>query len=179
MLVFKYQLTEEEYFEFNYYTFWTAPFRKKYRWIYYLRLLLLYLPVAVLYISLNRVHNLYIDIAVFAVIAVFFIFLIPYFVKRSVRKRTKQILAEPENKHIIGICEVQLSDTGIVDKDSASETKYIWDAIVRRAETDQCIFLYTNSHHAIVIPKRVIKNAEEKKELDRMLAKHLPLAVEW
>jgi YcxB-like protein len=179
MLLFKYQLTEEEYFEFNYYTFWTAPFRKKYRWMYYLRILLLYAAVAVLYISLNKNHNPFVDIAVFGTIALGYTWMVPFFVKRSVQKRTKQILAQPENKHIIGVCEVQLSETGIVDKDSASETRYLWDAIVRRAETKSCVFLYTNSHHAIVIPKRIIKDAAEKKDLDTILAKHLPLAVEW
>ena len=95
MLLFKYQLTEEEYFEFNYFTFWKAPFRKKYRVVYFLRILLLYAGVAVLYISLNKNHNRFVDILVFGTIALLYSALVPFFVKRSVRKRTREILSQP------------------------------------------------------------------------------------
>ena len=70
-------------------------------------------------------------------------------------------------------------DTGIVDKDTASETKYTWEAIVRKAETPTSYYLYTNTHHAIVIPKRVLGNLQEKQELHRLLNQHLPLSSEF
>jgi hypothetical protein len=73
---------------------------------------------------------------------------------------------------------VILSDSGIVDKDKESETRYSWDAIVKKAETPDCHYLYTNSYHAIVIPKRTLADADEKKELERLLSTHLPLNVE-
>jgi hypothetical protein len=91
----------------------------------------------------------------------------------------KDILRQPENEHVLGETEVILMDTGILDKDAASESKYSWDAIVRKAETPFCYYLYTNSHHAIVIPKRAVRNAEDKKELERLLNQHLTLTSEF
>ncbi len=175
MLHLKYQLSPQEYFEFNYYTIWSAPHRRKYRISYYFKILLLYLAVAVLYISMKKSHNRWVDMIVFSVVAIAYFTLIPILIKRSVRKRTEHLLSQPENSHIIGDCEVILQDSGILDKDDKSETFYKWEAIVKRAETVNCHFLYTNSHHAIVIPKRCLADKNDQQELNRLLDAHLPL----
>jgi hypothetical protein len=70
-------------------------------------------------------------------------------------------------------------DTGIVDKDKETESKYNWDAIVKTGETPNSYFLYTNSYHAIVIPKRTLKDAGDKKELLRLMNEHLPLNTDF
>lgn len=175
MLHLKYRLSPQEYFEFNYFTIWSAPHRLNYRASYYLKILLLYVAVAVLYISMRRTHNPWVDMIVFTVVAVIYFALIPKLIRRSVRKRTEQLLSQPENSHIVGDCEVILQDSGILDKDDKSETFYKWEAIVKRVETANCHFLYTNSHHAIVIPKRSLADNNDRQELHRLLETHLPL----
>ena len=175
MLHLKYQLSPEEYFEFNYFTMWSAPHRLRYRISYYFKILLLYLAVAVLYISMKKSHNRWVDLAVFGVVAIAYFSLIPFLIRRSIRKRTENLLSQPENQHIIGDCEVILQDTGILDRDDKSETFYKWEGIVKRAETPRSYFLYTNSHHAIVIPKRTLQGKSDQQELNRLLDAHLPL----
>jgi hypothetical protein len=96
-----------------------------------------------------------------------------------VKKRVRDILSQPENKHILDDTEVILSDTGIIDKDKASESKYSWEAIVRKSETKTCYYLYTNSYHAIVIPKRTVANPQEREALENMLDRHLSLTSEF
>ncbi|MBO9572606.1 MAG: YcxB family protein, partial [Chitinophagaceae bacterium] len=83
--------------------------------------------------------------------------------------------SKKENQHVLDEAEVILSETGIIDKDTVAESRYNWEAIVSFAETPESYYLYTNSYHAIVIPKRAIQSEEEKKELKRLLEKHLPL----
>ena len=61
-----------------------------------------------------------------------------------------------------------------MDKDTHTESKYNWDAIVRVDETGDSFYLYTNSYHAIVIPKRTV-NKEQEIELTRLLSENLPL----
>jgi hypothetical protein len=179
MLVLKYHLTEEEYFDYNYYTAWSAPEKKGYRIRYYLRVFLLYAAVAVLFILGSHSRQKVVDFIIFGAIAIVYFLLVPWLIKRSIGRRVKDILKQPENQHVLSEAEVILMDTGIIDKDEASETKYNWDAIVRKAETPFCYYLYTNSHHAIVIPKRAVRNAEEKKELERLLNQHLSLTSEF
>lgn len=178
MLHLRFHLTEEEYFEYNYYTAWAAPDRKKYRIAYYLKAFVLYGLVTALYVFSRPEQRKLVDISVFGVIALIYFLLIPFLVKRSILRRAKQLLEHPENKHILDECEVILMDTGITDRDKVTESRYDWDAIVKKGETPHCYYLYTNSYHAIVIPKRMIKNATDKTELNRLLNTHLPLSTE-
>ena len=179
MLTLKFHLTEDEYFEYNYFTAWSSPDKKTYRFWYYLRVFLLYSAIAILYILSNHSHNMIVDFSIFGTIAIIYFLMVPYLVKRSIYRKVKQILSQPENKHILEQAEVIVMDTGIIDKDKESESRYNWEAIVKKAETPASYFLYTNSYHAIVIPKRVLKNAEEKKELERLLNEHLSLSSEF
>jgi hypothetical protein len=179
MLILKYHLSEEEYFDYNYYTAWGAPDKKGYRIRYYLRIFLLYGAVAGLYIFTNHTHRIFVDLTIFSVIAIIYFLSVPYLIKRSIRKRVRDILAKPENQHVLEEAEVVLMDTGILDKDKTSESKYTWEAIIKIAETPTCYYLYTNSYHAIVIPKRMVNNPEDRKELKRLFNQHLPLSSEF
>jgi hypothetical protein len=175
MVTFRFRLSEEEYYQYNYYTAWASPGKKSFRIWYFLRVLLLYAGVALLYIVVSRSHILWVDISVFVITGLIYLFLVPFFVKRSIRRRVKDILSKKENEHVLEEAEIILSDTGIVDKDTLSESRYAWDAIVHFADTPDSYYLYTNSYHAIVIPKRVIKTNDERRETERLLTQHLPL----
>jgi RNase P protein component len=179
MLILKYYLTEDEYFDYMYYTEWAAPHKKGYRIRYYLRVFFLYGAIAALYIFTNHSHQVLIDLVIFSVIATLYFLLVPILIRRAIRRRVRDILDQPENKHVLGESEVVLMDTGITDKDNASESNYTWEAIVRKAETVTSYYLYTNSHHAIVIPKRVVGKGTDKQELERLLNQHLPLSSEF
>lgn len=175
MLVLRYSLTEEEYLDYNYFTAWTSPDKVAYRRKYYLQVMALYVAVAGLYILGNRNHSTGIDIAVFTGIGAIYFMLIPMLVRRSIKSRVKSVLSKPENHHVLNESEVTLTNTGILDKDTVSESRYDWDAIVRKAETALCYYLYTNSYHAIVIPKRIVKSSEQG-ELTTMFNVYLPLS---
>ena len=178
MVALKFSLTEEEYFEYNYYTAWAAPHKKRYRLRYYLKVFALYSTIAALYIFANQSHRLEVDLTVFAILGIIYFLLVPLLIQHSIRRRTKQIIAEPENQHVLDESEIILSESGIIDQDHVSYSKYDWDAIVKKTETPNSYYLYTNSYHAIVIPKRVIKNANEHKELEHLFNSHLSLSSE-
>lgn len=179
MLSFKFNLTEEEYFDYNYYTAWAAPHKKAYRIRYYLRVFTLYSIIAGLYIFANHSYRLEIDLIIFVIIGTVYFLLLPTLIKNSIRRKTKQILTEPENQHVLEESEIIISEDGIVDQDSVSQSKYEWDAVVKKAETGNSYYLYTNSSHAIVIPKRVIKNVHEQKEMEQLLNRFLSLSSEF
>lgn len=179
MLILKYYLTEEEFFDYTWYTEWAAPDKKGYRIRYYLRVFILYALIAALYIFSNHSRQLVIDLVIFSVIALLYFLLVPTLIKRSIRRRVRDVLAQPENRHVLEQAEVMLSDTGIVDKDNASESRYTWEAIVRKAETPSSYYLYTNTYHAIVIPKRALADQQERQELQRLLTRHLSLSSEF
>lgn len=177
MLTLQYNLTREEFLEYNYYTSWSSPDRRSYRLKYFLRVLVLYGAVAAGYVYINRNrHDLLTDAFVFGSIGLIYALIVPVLVKRSIKSRVNAMLREPENQHILQTSVITLSEQGIIDKDSASESRYNWEAIVKKVETKDCYYLYTNSYHAILIPMRALADAAEKKELKRLLDQHLPLA---
>jgi len=176
MVSLKFRLTEDEYLQYNYYTAWSAPSRKKYRIFYFLRVIILYGAVAFLYIIATRQHYIWIDIIVFVITGLVYLVMIPSFVKASVRRKVKDILSKKENQHVLDDAEIILADTGIIDRDTNTESRYNWDAIVRLADTPDSYYLYTNSYHAIVIPKRAVSK-EQENELATLLSENLPLHV--
>jgi hypothetical protein len=176
-MTFSFRLTEEEYYKFNYYTAWADPRRKRYRINYFFRVILLYGLVAALYIFASRPRLFWIDIIVFFITGLAYLLLIPWLVKRSVQRKVASILTKKENQHILEESEIILSPEGIVDRDTLSESRYSWEAIVHFAETEDAFYLYTNSHHAIVIPKRVIPGPAAMQEILNLLKAHLPLHV--
>jgi hypothetical protein len=179
MVSLKFNLTEEEFYQFNYYTTWQSPDRKGYRIRYFLRIFLLYAGVAAVYIITNHSSQLLIDFIIFGIIGLVYFLLIPYLVRKSIRRRARDVLAQPENKHVLEESEIIIDDKGIVDKDKVSETRYDWEAIVRKAETKDSYYLYTNSYHAIVIPKRTMRDPQNRQELERLFNRHLPLSTEF
>ena len=179
MVAVSFHLTEEEYFDFNYYTSWAAPERRKYRLFYYGKVFLLYFLVAAVYILTNHTSQIAIDFIIFSIIGLVYFLLIPYLIRRSIRRRVKGMLAAKENEHILQESQLILDDTGIYDKDNVSESRYDWEAIVRKSETETTFYLYTNSYHAIVIPKRALKSTAELTSLRKLLDTNLPLSSEF
>ena len=177
MVVFKFTLTKEEYFQYNYYTAWSSPSRKKYRILYFLKVLLLYGAVALLYIFSTHSHLIWIDVSVFVFTGLLYLSLVPFFIRRSVHRRVNDILSKKENHHVLDEAEIVLSESGIVDKDAHSESRYTWDAVVQFAETVDSFYLYTNSYYAIVIPKRAIKDNAQKTATEQLFETYLPLQV--
>ncbi len=140
-----------------------------------MRVLSLYAAVAIMYVLANSSHIIWIDISVFLAIGLLYIMLVPFFIKKSVQKRVNDILAKRENQHVLDEAEVIISSGGIVDKDTVSESRYAWDAIVKFAETEDAYYLYTSSYYAIVIPKRAIQAKQDEAELKKLFNKYLPL----
>lgn len=174
-ITFNFRLTEEEYYQYNYYTAWADPRRTRYRRNYILKVMFLYAAVAFLYIYAMQPRHYWIDISVFFITGTAYLLLIPFFIKKSVRRRVSNILSRKENHHILEECEVTLSGNGIVDSDTVSESRYNWEAIVHCARTTEGIYLYTNSYHAIVIPRRVLVDAGVEQETEALLSRRLPL----
>lgn len=175
MISFRFRLSEDEYYRFNYFTAWADPRRKRYRMLYLLKVIILYAAVAFLYIYATKPRLYGIDISVFFITGLVYLLLIPFFIKKSVRRRVSDILSKKENDHILEESEIVLDASGIIDRDILAESRYSWDAIVHCANTSDAVYLYTNSHHAIVIPKRVVKDAAVENELQLLLKANLPL----
>ncbi|WEK34407.1 MAG: YcxB family protein [Candidatus Pseudobacter hemicellulosilyticus] len=179
MLVLQYNLTREDYFKYNYYTNWTSPDKRKFRNRYYMKVLLYLFVMAGLILYTSQDKSPLITMIAVILVATTMLLLIPFLVRRSVRKRVDQLLALPANKHILDRREVQFSDTGIVSRDSNAESKFGWNAVVKVAQLPDAWYLYSSSHQAIILPKRALADEQERKELQSLLDQHISFSAEF
>lgn len=68
---------------------------------------------------------------------------------------------EGKNVDLLGEHQMEMTDEGIEDKTSKSETKLNWSGIEKLQENDQYFFLYNSSVSAYIFPKRDFQNVDE------------------
>ena len=177
MIELNYGLTQAEYIDYAVYTAWDAPHKKRFRLTTYGRLTVLAASITIIALTLLKFELLY--SFVLAGFFIVMIFCIPNIQKNAIRDRAKRLMLNEENKLFFSSVALQLSATGIHSSRENMNATYKWNSIVRKVENETSYFLYTNSEQAIVIPKRVLKTPEQKRDFERMLNEHISLQAEF
>lgn len=173
MVSLRYALTKDDYSNYYTYVMWDAPVNKKKRVIYYTRQVmpLLIFLVAFYYTGLfNRPGNFILMIAGFFILTSFLAF---FGVRNNMMKQGEKVANDPDNSSVFLNLEVTVSDTGLTVKDELKEVRYQWMAFIKKLESQNYYFLFHNSIQAIIIPKRVFRNAEEKTKFEKLLNQYL------
>jgi hypothetical protein len=173
MLSLHYALTKDDYINYYTYVAWDSPANKKKRFYYYTRQMvpLLIFLFAFYYTGLFDRPGKFIFIIGSVLLA---ITLLSFINVRSNTIRTAERVADdPNNGSIFLELNVVISETGIVVKDELKESKYRWEAILRKAESKNYYFLFHNAVQAIIIPKRVFNTADEKGRFEKLLTQYL------
>jgi YcxB-like protein len=179
MFSLKYNVTKQDYADFFVYNFWDNPVKRKKRIQQLVKQtgIWLFIVAAFGYMFWKKgSSNSYIFIA----IAIFSSFSIisAFFGKNALINQAENIAENPANEIFFAEQELIINDAGIQIKHTFGEEKYHWNAIVKKAETNEHYFLYKNALQAFIIPKRLIKTSAEKQILDKLLTKHLLLNAE-
>jgi hypothetical protein len=110
-------------------------------------------------------HKLNIPISIISILAgVLASILYPQVNRKATIRRVKKLLAEGDNKTLLGHQVISFSPEGIFAKSQTSESKITWSAIDKVTQTDKHFFLYTSSINALVIPKKCFRSEKESKE---------------
>ncbi len=179
MLTLDYTLTEKEFLDYNYYTSWQGPEKKKHRLKYYVTGLFAYAALT----SVLFYEDVYINIQttkiVMIVISLIILFLLIRYRMRSVfDKQAKKMIEESGPKKVLAKTILTLNENGIIGKTDVAEVKYSWNAFQKKVFTNNCYYLYTNTRQALVIPQSAFQTPEEKKDFDKILLAHFPLHAE-
>ncbi|MGE5403419.1 MAG: YcxB family protein [Candidatus Saccharibacteria bacterium] len=78
---------------------------------------------------------------------------------------------------MLGDVTITADESGLMLKNSASETLMAWTAFIDMKEDNQNIFLYTDRNHAKIIPKRGFKSEEELIDFMAILESHLTFEI--
>jgi len=174
----QYQLTRQEYKDFNYYTSWSAPEKRGARLKYYLGSLAFYALFFVVVSILSKKNPTIPALVIYSIFAVLFMLYLKWRVRRQIERWVDKLVEESGESRIFSRNELTVTERGIHDKTDDSETTYQWSAILKRVEAYNCYYLYTNSRFALVVPKRVFSSTQERQEFDKLLLQYLPLSAD-
>ena len=177
-MILKYAVTKEDYIQYYTYVSWDAPEQKKKKINYYLRQVLINggIIAIIFYTGFFSMHYwyMYIYLGILLLTTVFQIFSS----RNSIATQAEKVTNDENNASIFSEKTVEIDDTGISLKDAVTESKFRWEAFVKKQENNHYYFLFTSSIEAIIIPKRIFKLAEEKSKFEKLLIQHLSLDAE-
>ena len=164
----------------NYYTYmtWNAPDQKRKKIRYYLRQLLIngVFIAVIFYSDLFRVQPMFLYIygGILLLIVVTQIFT----ARSNIVKQAEKFTEHENNQTMFSEKQLEIDDSGVGQKDEFIESKFQWNAFTRKEENDLYYFLFVNTLQAIIVPKRVFKQPEEKMRFEKLLSQHLTLDAE-
>jgi hypothetical protein len=156
----KYELTKQDYIDFNINHMKVSPILKRLVFIQQFIIPAFYLILPIFIYSLFDTP-LWIWYAAFIPLSILWAIFYPKHTTKLMSKRLIRMLDEGKTDTIIGEHDMTISEEGITDKTEQSETKY--KKIEKIIETKKHLFLYVNSVGGYIIPITAFGNEEEKK----------------
>ena len=173
-------LTKEILFEFSYYTGWKAPWNRRKRSIYYLKTIIYTLILLILIrFALNIKFEWEPAIVVGTFLVIYFAIIVPIWIKNRYNNIAQKFFQSPQNANIFLPTTIEVNEKGIKNKDSISETNYLWSAFVKKAIHKKNIYLYLNNQQAVLLPEISFENKIQQAEFERLLAENLPFQAEF
>lgn len=154
-----YELTKEDYIDFNMYHGLRSKTVKKSMFLQQYILPIVYLIVPFFLEDFKSPKFKY-CMGVFIVIAISWIILYKKYLKKYMRKRIVKMIDEGDTSKNFGNKVMILSEEGIEDIGKNDQSKLKWEGIYKIEESDKHIFIYKNSMSAYVVPIRALDNKE-------------------
>ena len=178
MITLQYAISKEDYVNFYTYVMWDAPENKKKRFNYYVRQII---PI-VLFIIAFYYTGIFERNSKFILLILAFIFLTSLLSLFNVRSNTvrqgEKVANDPNNSSVFLDIYMIVSETGISTKDTLMETKFQWNAFIKKQESKEYYFLFMSSMQALIIPKRIFNNADERIQFEKLLSQWLSFDAE-
>lgn len=177
-ITISYQLTQDDYYEFYYFTSWKAQWNKKRRSTYFLQAFLFGLALIFIMVYSFERKNLTNIISSILVFYAIYIVLLLIIIKDGYRRTSRKIYEDPKNSNLFLKSDLRFDEAGIFSKNEISESLTRWDAVIKSSITAKHYFLYFSEMNALTIPKRVFKSVSEKESFEKMLAQYLSLQAD-
>ena len=178
MVSLTYSITPDDYIHFYTYMMWDGPQNAGKRKKYYLRQLIGPIVFLLMFYYtglLNRDSTFIIIILVFLILTTA---LSIRNMRSNVQKQAERIAEDPGNESIFRENRLQASETGIWLQSNDTEVRYQWNAFTKRMDNPEYYFLFTSNIQAIIIPKRVFTDLDQRNRFDKLLSQHLSLDAE-
>jgi hypothetical protein len=92
----------------------------------------------------------------------------PRFWRQNIERQTEKMLAEGQNRGLLGRQEVEVSDEGVAERNTHGELRARWSTVERVRVTRAQILVYTSSVQAIVVPRRALAEGEDEQLIEAL-----------
>ena len=176
MFAFEVQLTPEEFKDYYEYVFVTSPQRRK---ALLRRVIMMgifqFLLISFLLYSIND-YTVKTDAFIWATVISIGLSYFSYSrFSISVRSQAEKTMQETGGEIYTSHNEYTFSEKGIHVKQPVGEFLYYWQAFNRIETVKNCTYLFISSRQAMIIPHRVLDNAEKKKMFESLLSTYMPV----
>jgi len=179
MISLRYALTPEDFVNFTVYVQLEAPGKKKLIYKSLRPLIIIFAIVCIYNISTAVSSNSASPFDFIGIPIILFLLLFPMLsAKPRLKKQALQFAGNVENAGIFNISDHVFSETGVLVKDVVKETRFQWNAFIKKQETAAYIYLFIQSNSALIIPKKVIRSEVEREELAKLFAQYISFDAE-
>ena len=168
----KYNLTEEDYLNFNLFHIKNSESARKSLNMQRYSIPFIYLIVAYVFSNLADIPFLYAFIP-FLIVGVSWVLFFPKYFQNRIRSQTKKMIREGKNEGLLGEHTMLMTEDGIVDTNPTGETKVKWSGIIKMKEDQANLYLYNSSVSAYILPKRELNNLKEVRAFFEAKLPHL------
>jgi len=156
-----YELTEQDYLDFNIYHSKHSPTIKKSILLQRALGPVVFLIAPFLAIRITNIPLWY-WLAIFFISSIIWFVFYPKYFNWELSRRVSKLLNEGKNLDMVGSRSINLTQDGLIESTPHSESKVGWDMVEMINETEDYIYIYISAVSAYIVPIRVFKDAKEK-----------------
>ena len=158
-----YELTEEDYINFNLYHIKNSETAKRALALQRFISPLFFIIISYIYSLISDIPFLPLFIT-FLIMSFLWVIFYPKYFYGHIARNTKKMIKEGKNDGLIGNHQLKLTEEGLMDTSSNKETKVTWLGITSFQEDDGYFFLYNSSVSSYILPKREIDDVDEMRQ---------------
>ena len=164
----KYDLTIEDYINFNLIHIRNSPTTRKQQLI--LRLFISFLIFIFVFILSTVINNIFSEPYYLGVISglfagiigsVSYFFIFPSVNERGMRKNIRKAINEGKNDNVIGKHKISMSSESITEATIAGEANNFWSSLDKFVESADYLLLYLSALQAIIIPRHTFSSEKQ------------------
>jgi hypothetical protein len=159
-MILKYELTAQDYMDFNFYFHWTSPDQTEARIVKSVTI-----PICIaLYIYIvrgPRIERYGTAEVMFLSYGIIVAVLMGRFVKWNIKRKVKNLISSGKNTDLLGMKTLHLEEDKLIEQTDNSKSEILWSAFEKFKESKDHFFLFIHVNQAIIVPKRALSQSME------------------
>ncbi len=163
-MTLNYNLTEEDYIDFNLFHYNNSPKMKKQNTRQLVAIPVLFFILGTLYVVFTKPDSILAPLIICILGTVVWVLAYPFFVKRELKKQVVTLMKEGKKDELVGEYTLTINEDGIHEKNHARSVKSDYDIIEKISMDDKHLYIYNGPMSAFMVPHTAFKSTEEEDE---------------